>query len=114
MANIDANRFANPEGWWYRVEATLPPPLGGSGTAGGGGHLQLQFKGINYRANIYVNGGLVSSSDQARGAFRYFDFDVTKFASAGSDRLAIAVQVFRPYVNSFSLSFLSDCCRFRS
>ena len=71
--------------------------------SGGGGRAVLTFKGINYRANIWVAGQHLSSSTRVEGAYNYHDVDITdaltKAAAAGGDGsgggAALAVEVFR-------------------
>jgi len=53
--------FAVP--WWYRTEFEVPPDLTGR-------HLWLNFDGINYRANIWLNGHRVARADETAGAYR--------------------------------------------
>ena len=58
--------------WWYRKQFTLP-------AAWKGQSVWLHFAGINYRANIYVNGKPWRGSDEVAGALRIYDFNVTDF-----------------------------------
>ena len=97
MNYSDKNLFANqdmPEGspfrcsWWYRTEFTPPA-----------GELKktewLNFLGINYRANIWVNGHKVADANDVAGTYRSYEFDASKFLQAGTIN-AIAVEVFAP------------------
>ncbi len=97
MNYSDKGLFANqdmPEGspfrcsWWYRTEFTPPA-----------GELKktqwLNFLGINYRANIWVNGRKVADAKDVAGTYRSYEFDVSKFLQAGKAN-AIAVEVFAP------------------
>ena len=97
MNYSDKNLFANqdmPEGspfrcsWWYRTEFTPPA-----------GELKktewLNFLGINYRANIWVNGHKVADANDVAGTYRSYEFDASKFLQAGKIN-AIAVEVFAP------------------
>jgi len=97
MNYSDKNLFANqdmPEGspfrcsWWYRTEFTPPA-----------GELKktewLNFLGINYRANIWVNGRKVADANDVAGTYRSYEFDASKFLQAGKIN-AIAVEVFAP------------------
>jgi exo-1,4-beta-D-glucosaminidase len=97
MDYSDKKLFANqdmPEGspfrcsWWYRTEFT---PLAGE--------LKktewLNFLGINYRANIWVNGHKVADANDVAGTYRSYEFDVSKFLQPGKIN-AIAVEVFAP------------------
>jgi exo-1,4-beta-D-glucosaminidase len=74
--------------WWYRSEFDVPASLKGRSLA-------LHFDGINYRANVWVNGTRIASSDEVAGAFRRYQFDVTSLARVGGSN-AVAVEVFAP------------------
>jgi exo-1,4-beta-D-glucosaminidase len=74
--------------WWYRTEFDLPADRAGRSFA-------LRFEGINYRANIWMNGTRLATAAETAGAFRRHEFDVTSVARAGS-RNAVAVEVMAP------------------
>lgn len=74
--------------WWYRKELTLPARLEGRS-------VRLHFDGINFRANVWVNGTRIADRGQVAGAFRRYAFDVTSLLRAGEPN-AIAVEVFAP------------------
>jgi exo-1,4-beta-D-glucosaminidase len=93
MQNIDPSRF-DPS-WWYRTEIPIPEVDLSEGTA-----VTLTFKGINYRANIFVNGDLVAGNDTIQGTFRAFEIDITTqvaTARGAGTSIVVAVEVFRPY-----------------
>ena len=71
--------------WWYRTEFTLP--AGGSES-----FTRLHLDGINYRAEVWLNGHLIADRTHVVGTFRAFEFDVTDVVRPG--RNALAVQVF--------------------
>ena len=75
-------------GWWYRKEFTVP-------AAEKGRTLWLRFKGINYRANIWINGKRIADSTQVAGAYRTYEFDVTGDVVAGKANV-VAVEAFAP------------------
>ncbi len=82
------NNMAIPESlarqdYWYRTEFDMPSEAGGKRF--------LVFKGINYAAEIWVNGTRVGD---VRGAFIRGQFDVSRLLRAG--RNAIAVKIIRP------------------
>lgn len=89
---------ANPYkvGWWYRTEFDLPT---------GGGRRWLHFDGINYRANVWLNGKLVASDKELAGSYRRYALDVTALAKAGR-RNALAVEVFAPTKDDLAPSFI--------
>src|SRR5437660_5359003 len=97
MNYSDRNLFANqdmPEGspfrcsWWYRTEFT--PPAGEAKKTE-----RLNFLGINYRANIWINGHKVADANDVAGTYRSYEFDVRKFLQPGKTN-ALAVEVFAP------------------
>jgi exo-1,4-beta-D-glucosaminidase len=76
--------FAKP--WWYRTTFRA--------AAAKGEHVVLHFDGINYRANVWLNGKRLSDSTQVAGTYRRYEFDITRDLRAGSN--ALAVEVFAP------------------
>ncbi len=74
--------------WWYRTEFKLPAEYQGK-------TLWLGFDGINYRANVWVNGHQVASSEKMAGTWRLFEFDISAVARPG-EKNALAVEVFPP------------------
>jgi exo-1,4-beta-D-glucosaminidase len=84
--------------WWYRTEFDVP-------TSAAGKTLWLNFLGINYRANIWLNGRKVADAKQVAGAFRRYEFDVTQIALPGQ-RNALAVEIFAPRKNDLAISWL--------
>ncbi|MEN6311931.1 MAG: glycoside hydrolase family 2 TIM barrel-domain containing protein [Acidobacteriota bacterium] len=84
--------------WWYRREFVVPP-----GPAAR--RVRLEFDGINYRANVWLNGKQVADAASIYGAFRRFSIDVTGTAKPG-DRNVLAVEVFPPRKGDFSIGFV--------
>ncbi len=87
--------FAKP--WWYRTEFHLPSNYAGK-------RVWLAFRGINYRAEIWINGQKAAGSEQVVGAFRRYDLDVTRFVRAGA-RNALAVEVFAPRASELGITW---------
>ena len=73
--------------WWYRTEFTLAAAPGRDRAA-------LHFNGINYRANVWLNGRRIANETEVAGAFRRYEFDVTGLVREGPN--ALAVEVFAP------------------
>ncbi|HAM08921.1 MAG: hypothetical protein A2X05_08460 [Bacteroidetes bacterium GWE2_41_25] len=82
---VDTSRFRTP--WWYRNEFTVE---------NASKNTELVFEGINYRANIWLNGTKIASADTLFGGFRIFKLDVSKFIVGGYNVLAIEVIHQRP------------------
>ncbi|HEX3352098.1 MAG TPA: hypothetical protein VHS34_04700 [Terriglobales bacterium] len=69
--------------WWYRTTFTAPP---------GREVYSLIFKGINYRADIWLNGHKVANRATVVGMYDEFEFDVTRFVVPnGANILAVKV-----------------------
>ncbi len=84
--------------WWYRTEVDLPGALDGRAVF-------LNLDGINYRANVWVNGQRVADAMETAGAFRRYELDVTRWARAGA-RNAIAVEVFAPQPTDLAVTWV--------
>ena len=69
--------------WWYRTTFTVP--------AGYSGYT-LEFPGINYRAEIWLNGQRVADSKQVVGMYAAHEFNVTAWIKLGS-RNSLAIKV---------------------
>lgn len=85
-------------GWWYRKQFTAP-------AAGKDGHYWLHFGGINYRANIWVNGQQIADTSQIAGAYRIYDLDVTRAIKPGMAN-AVAVEVFAPTEHDLGINWV--------
>ena len=89
--------FAVP--WWYRTELSIPDNFKGK-------TVWLHFGGINYRADIWVNGQKIADSGKTVGTWREYDFDITKLARIGEQN-AIAVKVQPPtHSNDLAISYV--------
>ena len=55
----------------------------------------LQFDGINYRANIWLNGKRLADSSQVAGSYRRYELDVTDGLSKRRSNV-LAVEIFAP------------------
>jgi exo-1,4-beta-D-glucosaminidase len=75
-------------GWWYRKQLQVPAAFRGK-------TVWLHFAGINYRANLWVNGRLIANSKQIAGAYRVYNIDITRAVTAGKAAV-IAVETFAP------------------
>ncbi|MGZ5495761.1 MAG: glycoside hydrolase family 2 protein [Candidatus Aminicenantales bacterium] len=74
--------------WWYRKEFTVPMGPGLNRT-------RLEFDGINYRANIWLNGKRIGDASSIYGAYRRFAIDVTADVKM-SEKNVLAIEVFPP------------------
>ena len=79
------NQFSVP--WWFRTEFDLPAEMAGQA-------ITLQLEGINYRADVWLNGERIAGTNQVLGAMRRFALDATKAARPGA-RNALALLIYR-------------------
>ena len=83
--------------WWYRKEFTVPNVYAGK-------TVWLDFRGINYRANIFLNGKQIANSNEVAGAWRTYELNVTSAVKPGTN--VLAVQVWAPTENSLAITFV--------
>jgi beta-galactosidase/beta-glucuronidase len=80
----DPNPWKKP--YWYRT--TFKVPAGDKGR-----RFQLIFKGINYRAAVWLNGKQIADSTQMAGMFAEHNLDVSDAVKAGAEN-ALAVKIY--------------------
>lgn len=83
--------------WWYTNSFELSEEQGNK-------YASLNFDGINYKANVWLNGELIANSSHIDGAFRITSFDVSKQIKEGVNVLAI--EVIPPKPGDFSIGFV--------
>lgn len=93
-ANIDKKQFE--KGWRYRTTFNMPALKQGE-------HVVLDFDGIDYRANVWLNGNQIADSAEMFGPFRQFEFDVTKDVA---DQNKLEVEVFRARPGEPNIGFV--------
>lgn len=69
--------------WWYRTAFTTPAGMSA---------YTLEFPGINYRAEIWLNGRKIADNTQVVGMYAAHEFDVTRWVRPGASN-ALAVKV---------------------
>lgn len=72
--------------YWYKTSFAIPATDKGQ-------LFQLIFKGINYRADVWLNGKLIVDSSQLVGMFAEFDLNVSKAIKAGEENI-LAVKIY--------------------
>ncbi len=82
LNNMDIPESLNKQGYWYRVEFQSPRATGGK-------HTDLIFNGINYAAQVWLNGHHLGS---VKGAFQRGHFDITPYLlPSGKNTLAVSI-----------------------
>jgi hypothetical protein len=80
----DPNPWKKP--YWYRTTFAVPATDHGK-------HFQLIFKGINYRAEVWLNGKEIADSSRMAGMFAQYSLDVSRVVKTGGTN-ALAVKIF--------------------
>jgi exo-1,4-beta-D-glucosaminidase len=84
--------------WWYRTQFSAPASYAGK-------TIWLNFKGINYRANVWLNGKQIANSNNIVGAWRTYELNVTEELKPGAENV-LAIQVFAPTENDLAITFV--------
>jgi exo-1,4-beta-D-glucosaminidase len=84
--------------WWFRTEFSLPTALEQK-------RKWLHFLGINYRANVWVNGQKIADAKAVAGTFRTFEFDASKALHVGAKN-ALALEIFAPRKNDLGITWV--------
>lgn len=95
LQRIPTVPFERP--WWYRTVFALSD-------RDVAGTVLLGFDGINYAADIWVNGRQIAAASDVRGAFRRFQFDISQAVAEGDN--VVAVEVVPPKPGDFSTGFV--------
>jgi exo-1,4-beta-D-glucosaminidase len=74
--------------FWWRTEFATPEGMSKSAA-------WVHFLGINYRANVWLNGRQIGDRSEVAGAYRAFEFRVNELLKK-SGKNALAVEVFAP------------------
>jgi len=86
-------------GWWYRTQFSAPV----AGTRDE--RYRLHFGGVNYRAQIWLNGRKIADESTVAGAYRIYDFDVTGVLEPGADNV-LAVETFAPTEKDLGINWV--------
>jgi exo-1,4-beta-D-glucosaminidase len=84
--------------YWFRTEFAVPEAYDNRA-------VWLHFLGINYRANIWLNGKQLAERGEIAGAYRTFEFLVEGLLNK-SGKNALAVEVFPPEKNDLGLTWV--------
>ena len=84
--------------WWWRREFDVRESYAKQ-------HLALHFPGLNYRANVWVNGKKIADAKDIVGTYRIFDFDITSMVRVGAVN-AVALEIFAPEKNDLGITWV--------
>ncbi|MBN1509850.1 MAG: hypothetical protein JW955_23590 [Sedimentisphaerales bacterium] len=83
--------------WWSRTEFELSGAQAEQTTL-------LELDGVNYAANIWLNGRQIAAAHQVNGAFRRFQYDVSDVVTSSLN--VLAVEVIPPRPGDFTIGFV--------
>ena len=83
---------------WFRTEFAAPATYANRA-------IWLHFLGINYRANIWLNGKQLAGRNEVAGAYRAYEFRIGELLNK-SGKNALAVEVFAPEKNDLGLTWV--------
>jgi exo-1,4-beta-D-glucosaminidase len=95
MASIPEAPFKTS--WWYRVQWN-------DKAARPGESVRLVFEGINYRADVWVNGKKVADRAKLAGVWRVQEIDISREVRDGVN--ALAVEVSPPKPGDYTIGFV--------
>ena len=95
LAHIPAEPFENS--WWFLKEFSINE-FNANHEA-----MRLLIDGINYRANIWLNGQQIASEDTLFGAFRQFEIDITGHVKTDN---ILAFEIVPPKTRDFYMGFV--------
>lgn len=95
MQSVDANQFKQP--WWFRttfdIQADDLDKI-----------ISLRFNGINYRADLWVNGKKIAGKEEFADTYRMFTFHISDAVIQGKNTLALKMW---PYADGeYSIGFV--------
>lgn len=80
---VHQNPWKKP--YWFKTEFTIPADENGK-------QVWLNFDGINYRAEVWLNGKMIADSAEMAGMFRRFKYNVTnEIKYEGTNYLAVKI-----------------------
>jgi len=92
---VDDTRFK--QAWWYRKTFKVE-------NFDAKANYQLRFEGLNYKANVWINGVLIGEANAIEGPFSRWTFEVSKFLNEGEN--ALAVEVIPPVRGDLTIGFV--------
>ncbi|MCU4156878.1 hypothetical protein J1N10_12895 [Carboxylicivirga sp. A043] len=92
---VDSERFQQP--WWYRKVFEV-------NNLDSEGIYQLRFEGLNYKANIWINGQQIGEESHIEGPFSRWTFNVSNYLTEGMN--AIAVEIIPPVHGDLTIGFV--------
>lgn len=85
------------DSWWYRKSFNI-------NNKNEQDNYKLTFEGINYRADVWLNGSKIESKENIEGAFGIFDINISDHVISGEN--VLAVEIFPPQKGDLTIGFV--------
>jgi len=85
-------------GWWYRTEFRLPADFAGRSVA-------LHLDGVNYRADVWLNGKQIASKNDIAGTWRVFELNLASGLLLRWENV-LAIEVFPPTPDDLAITWV--------
>lgn len=95
MQKVDIAQFKQP--WWFRTTFKLTADELKK-------DVSLRFNGINYRADLWVNGKKVVGMDTFAGTYRMFSFNINPYIQEGEN--TVALKMLQHADGEYSIGFV--------
>ena len=85
-------------GWWYRTQFRLPAGFAGRSVA-------LHLDGVNYRADVWLNGKQLANRNEIAGTWRVFELNLAGSLASHSENI-LAIKVFPPTTDDLAITWV--------
>ena len=85
-------------GWWYRTQFRLPTSFSGHSVA-------LHLDGVNYRADVWLNGKQIASKNEIAGTWRVFELNLSSGLHYLGENI-LAIEVFPPTPDDLAITWV--------
>src|SRR5664279_432231 len=85
-------------GWWYRTQFRLPAGFSGHSVA-------LHLDGVNYRADVWLNGRQIASKTDIAGTWRVFELNLSSGLRYFGQNV-LAIEVFPPTPEDLAITWV--------
>lgn len=82
LEEMDKSPYEVP--WWYRKEFKV-------NDLSDMDFYQVTFEGINYKANIWLNGVQIAHQDSVQGSYGVWNFEITDYLKKGNNTIAVEI-----------------------
>src|SRR6516225_1704344 len=85
-------------GWWYRRQFRLPASFSGHAVA-------LHLDGVNYRADVWLNGKQIGAKNDIEGTWRVFELNLSSGLLYFGENV-LAIEVFPPTPDDLAITWV--------